>query len=56
MALPVAGPSNVGLLLGLVQLIAVMTWVQWYARHCRTSVDPLVESLGTPGERLEPRS
>ncbi|WP_371572685.1 DUF485 domain-containing protein [Streptomyces sp. NBC_01314] len=56
MAVPVAGPLNVGLLLGLVQLVAVAGWVQWYARYCRTSIDPLVENQGTPGERLEHRS
>jgi hypothetical protein len=55
MAVSVAGPLNVGLLLGLVQLVAVAAWVQWYARYCRTSVDPLVESMGTPGEGLEYR-
>ncbi|WP_338899936.1 DUF485 domain-containing protein [Streptomyces sp. TG1A-60] len=55
MAVPVAGPLNVGLLLGLVQLFAVAAWVQWYARYCRTSIDPLVESPGTPGEGLEYR-
>ncbi|BBC36171.1 hypothetical protein SGFS_074650 [Streptomyces graminofaciens] len=55
MAVSVAGPLNVGLLLGLVQLVAVAAWVQWYARYCGTSVDPLVESLGTNVERLEHR-
>ncbi|TQE22115.1 DUF485 domain-containing protein [Streptomyces ipomoeae] len=52
MALSVAGPLNVGLLLGVVQLVAVAAWVQWYARYRRTSVAPLVESPGTPGEGL----
>ncbi|WP_234046252.1 DUF485 domain-containing protein [Streptomyces adelaidensis] len=51
MARSVAGPLNVGLLLGVVQLVAVAAWVQWYGRYCRTSVDPLV----APGERLEHR-
>ena len=49
MSVPVAGPLNVGLLLGLVQLVAVAAWVQWYAGYCRKSVDPLVESVSAPG-------
>ncbi|MGW0712901.1 DUF485 domain-containing protein [Streptomyces sp. NPDC002643] len=53
MALSVAGPLNVGLCLGLLHLVAVAAWVQWYARHCVTSIDPLVESLGTPAGRPE---
>ncbi|WP_259408199.1 DUF485 domain-containing protein [Streptomyces akebiae] len=53
MAMPVVGPLNMGLLLGLVQLVAVAAWVQWYARYCGTSIDPLVESPVTSAERLE---
>ncbi|MDX2945123.1 MULTISPECIES: DUF485 domain-containing protein [Streptomyces] len=53
MTVSVLGPLNVGLLLGLVQLLAVAAWVQWYGRYCGTSVDPLVESPLTSGERRE---
>ncbi|MEU6806269.1 DUF485 domain-containing protein [Streptomyces neyagawaensis] len=56
MGTPVMGSSlNVGLLLGLIQLVAVAAWVQWYARYCRTSIDSLVENPGTQGARLEHR-
>lgn len=55
MGTPVMGSLNVGLLLGLIQLVAVAAWVQWYARYCRTSIDPLAENPGTPGARLEHR-
>ncbi|KFG09993.1 DUF485 domain-containing protein [Streptomyces scabiei] len=53
MATRVVGLLNVGLLLGLVQLAAVVAWLQWYGRYCRTTIDPLVESPVTPIERLE---
>ncbi|MDX3523635.1 DUF485 domain-containing protein [Streptomyces scabiei] len=55
MGMPVVGSLNVGLLLGLVQLVAVAAWVQWYARFCGTSIDSLVANQATPGERLERR-
>ncbi|KUO15301.1 DUF485 domain-containing protein [Streptomyces dysideae] len=56
MALPVAGPLNVGLGLGLLQLVAVAAWVLWYGRYSETSLDPLLESLGTSTEELRHRS
>jgi uncharacterized membrane protein (DUF485 family) len=55
MGTPVMGSLNVGLLLGLIQLVAVAAWVQWYARYRRTSIDPLAANPGTPGARLEHR-
>ncbi|MFK4102891.1 DUF485 domain-containing protein [Streptomyces sp. NPDC019531] len=56
MALPVAGPLNVGLGLGLLQLVAVAVWVLWYGRYSETLLDPLFESLGTSVEELGHRS
>ena len=55
LALPVAGPLNVGLLCGLLQLAAVAAWALWYGRYAETTLDPLVESLGTSVEELERR-
>ncbi|WP_198655275.1 DUF485 domain-containing protein [Streptomyces geranii] len=46
MALPVAGPLNVGLGLGLLQLVVVAACVLWYGRYAETSSGPLPEGSG----------
>jgi uncharacterized membrane protein (DUF485 family) len=50
MSLPVAGPLNVGLSLGLLQLVVVAAFVLWYGRYAATSLDTLPESAGTSAE------
>jgi hypothetical protein len=50
MSLPVAGPLNVGLSLGLLQLVAVAGFVLWYGRYAAASLDTLPESAGTSAE------
>jgi len=52
MALSVAGPLNVGLSLGLLQLVVVAACVLWYGRYADTSLDTLPESSGTSAEEL----
>ncbi|QFR03221.1 DUF485 domain-containing protein [Streptomyces phaeolivaceus] len=52
MALRVAGPLNVGLGLGLLQLVVVAACALWYGRYAETSLDPLPESSGTSVEEL----
>ena len=52
MALPVAGPLNVGLSLGLLQLVVVAACVLWYGRYAETSLGTLPESPGTSVEEL----
>lgn len=55
MALSVAGPLNVGLSLGLLQLVVVAACVLWYGRYAATSLDTLPESSGTSVEELGQR-
>lgn len=40
MAVQVAGPLNIGLILSLIQCVTTVLAVWWYTRHARTFLDP----------------
>ena len=48
MAVRVAGPLNIGLVLSLIQCLTTALALWWYARHARTFLDP-------DGRRLKAR-
>ncbi|MFF3324015.1 DUF485 domain-containing protein [Streptomyces sp. NPDC002889] len=53
MAVRVAGPLNIGLVLSLIQCLTTVLAVGWYTRHARTFLDPDGRRLRTCFEKRE---
>ncbi|MFK4226792.1 DUF485 domain-containing protein [Streptomyces sp. NPDC019890] len=53
MAVRVAGPLNIGLVLSLIQCLTTALALWWYARHARTFLDPDGRRLRARFEKRE---
>ncbi|MGI5404414.1 DUF485 domain-containing protein [Streptomyces sp. CA-135486] len=53
MAVRVAGPLNIGLILSLIQCLTTVLAVRWYTRHARTVLDPDGRRLRARFEKRE---